>query len=308
MSAIPVALLSVLVIVNDIGGTAAYSVLVSRSSEPCLTNEFKCASDGNCIRVARLCDGTDDCDDGSDERGCPQATRTCSVTEFRCRSGQCIAGWRRCDGEPDCDDFSDEERMTCGEGGTCHPDQFACKNGAGTCIPAEWRCDRVRDCTDGSDEEGCPNATCSQDKEFACRNGRCILKGWRCDGDDDCGDGSDEENCRRETCSASKFECGSGECVPSRLRCDGRRDCRDGSDEDPSSCRAGLCRDDEFACGPLSANACVPLKSRCNGNEDCPDGSDEKECGSTDCVRYDVLCDDGQCVRIWSRCDVQNVS
>ncbi|KAL3243856.1 hypothetical protein MRX96_019670 [Rhipicephalus microplus] len=308
MSAIPAVLLSLVVLGNALGTVVTYSVPTSRSSEPCLTNEFKCASDGNCIRAARLCDGTEDCNDGSDERGCMKNTRTCSVTEFRCRNGQCIAGWRRCDGEPDCDDMSDEGRETCGEGETCHPDQFACKNRTGACMPSEWRCDRVRDCADGSDEEGCPSATCSDGTEFACGNGRCVPKGWRCDGDDDCGDGSDEENCRRDTCSASKFACTSGECVPNRLRCDGRRDCRDGSDEDSSACRARLCQDGEFACGP-SATTCVPAKSRCDGHDDCPDGSDEKECGSTDCVRYDVLCGTtDHCVRIWSRCDAQNGS
>lgn len=306
MSAIPAALLSLLVLTSALSMVVSHSVQFSGALANCLMNEFTCASDGNCIKVARICDGINDCQDGSDEKGCP-AGRECSATDFRCQNGQCIPSWRRCDGTPDCADSSDEDEKTCGTSGICHPDQFACRNRTGTCIPAEWRCDRVRDCADGSDEEDCPNAACSEDTQFACGNGRCVRRGWRCDGDDDCGDGSDEEDCPRVVCSGSKFECGSGECVPNRFRCDGRRDCRDGSDEGPGACQDRQCRDGEFACG-LPANGCIPAKSRCDGYEHCPDGSDEKGCESLDCVRYDVSCDNGHCVRTWTRCDGQGGS
>ncbi|KAH8031128.1 hypothetical protein HPB51_012848 [Rhipicephalus microplus] len=45
MSAIPAVLLSLVVFGNALGTVVTYSVPTSRSSEPCLTNEFKCASD-----------------------------------------------------------------------------------------------------------------------------------------------------------------------------------------------------------------------------------------------------------------------
>ena len=34
---------------------------------PCTSNEFRCASDGECIRMLYRCNGLNECDDGSDE-------------------------------------------------------------------------------------------------------------------------------------------------------------------------------------------------------------------------------------------------
>uniref|UniRef100_A0A3B3Q1Q7 Low density lipoprotein receptor-related protein 6 n=1 Tax=Paramormyrops kingsleyae TaxID=1676925 RepID=A0A3B3Q1Q7_9TELE len=71
----------------------------------CSPEQFSCASgEVGCIPQAWRCDGFSECEDESDERGCP----VCSAAEFQCTSHQCVALSLRCDGEANCQDGSDE--------------------------------------------------------------------------------------------------------------------------------------------------------------------------------------------------------
>ena len=60
---------------------------------------FTCADGEATFAWFEKCDGTDDCDDGSDEAGCPM---------FTCTSGEKVLARWKCDGYKDCDDGSDE--------------------------------------------------------------------------------------------------------------------------------------------------------------------------------------------------------
>nr|XP_026494794.1 very low-density lipoprotein receptor-like isoform X9 [Vanessa tameamea] len=225
-------------------------------------------------------------------------TRTCTSSEFRCKTGRCVPLSWRCDNEKDCSDGSDEEPGTC-KVEACGPEEFTCRGKRGECVPLTWMCDDNVDCSDGSDEKAC-NETCRSD-EFTCGNGKCIQHRWVCDGDDDCGDGTDEVKCPAPTCQPhSHFSCADGHCVTARWRCDGDIDCPDGSDEMGCASTPKItspCIATEFEC--RDRMTCVHRAWVCDGDRDCPDGGDEAPeiCrGNVTCRLDQFQCKDHSCI------------
>ena len=71
----------------------------------CRPGEFQC-DDLNCTLPFKVCDGIDDCADGTDERSCDQ--QDCLPGLFRCNNARCIPHAWVCDQTEDCSDGSDE--------------------------------------------------------------------------------------------------------------------------------------------------------------------------------------------------------
>uniref|UniRef100_A0A8C7ZC51 LDL receptor related protein 8 n=1 Tax=Oryzias sinensis TaxID=183150 RepID=A0A8C7ZC51_9TELE len=249
-----------------------------------------------CLAAVYVCDGDDDCGDGSDELKCGSPL-TCGPNHLRCNTSECVPLMWSCDGDPDCSDGSDEGPDRCGGDGAPYLHRRA-------------------NCTAG---------------EFRCANGECIRLTWKCDGDPDCKDKSDEYDCRKFfveyfykisfkcflrflycrlchsrlsllTCRPDEFQCGDGSCIHGTKQCNKVHDCPDHSDE--SGCVNG---EPSFLCFSVSsqfflyskATKCEgPLKFQCRNGEciessrvcdsvkDCKDRSDEpkKECGLNECM------------------------
>lgn len=298
----------------------------------CAENYFQCAKTKGCVSKKYVCDGFDDCGDGSDEstaKDGPCEYIKCNENEFKCDNNRCISKLWVCDGDNDCLEGSDESPLRCQT--SCPSHQFTC-NITGRCIPKAWTCDGEPDCgqNDTSDEhEKCANHPTCLPFEFKCANNHCIPRELFCNGEDNCMDNSDEEQCTDLCDTTTQFMCKSDViCISISRMCDGVKDCSDGSDE--TNCRTSetkptkssknktketsICEKHEFKC---SNNECIMKKFQCDGHIDCVDGSDEVNCESLkilnvtssppttlECDHPNRLCDNNtKCLSVEYLCD-----
>lgn len=87
----------------------------------CATGEFSCDLK-RCLPISKRCDGTEDCEDRTDEQECRKPINNfrvicnetcalfvdCSEDQFLCDQTRCISNEKRCDRRPDCNDGRDE--------------------------------------------------------------------------------------------------------------------------------------------------------------------------------------------------------
>eukprot|EP00485_Elphidium_margaritaceum_P020566 CAMPEP_0202726312 /NCGR_PEP_ID=MMETSP1385-20130828/184548_1 /ASSEMBLY_ACC=CAM_ASM_000861 /TAXON_ID=933848 /ORGANISM="Elphidium margaritaceum" /LENGTH=1178 /DNA_ID=CAMNT_0049392531 /DNA_START=45 /DNA_END=3579 /DNA_ORIENTATION=+ len=211
----------------------------------CDAEDLLCKVDGKCIEKDALCNGINDCVDGSDEDGCEYDCQSLIMQDKRYQCGGRVA--KKVNGSflaLHNYESTVEDGFTLVAYSPITVSQYF-QGETGLCIPIAWRCDGINDCPDGDDERACKLFACD-DSHYTCPDsGKCIAKTWLCDGIYDCEDKSDESP---EVCTANgvdistnvcgdNYQCiGSEICVPPHWMCDDWQDCPQNDDEEPAVC------------------------------------------------------------------------
>ncbi len=139
----------------------------------CSEDRFECKNH-LCVNHNDLCDGTDDCGDGSDEEDEVCRNFQCDkVHKYQCGNFKCIPRYYVCNGDDNCGDGSDENNMTlCANRPSHCPNLFSdfkCANG--NCVKRDKICNLQDDCGDNTDERGCHEEGKCEDEIDGTRGG-----------------------------------------------------------------------------------------------------------------------------------------
>ncbi|XP_077985801.1 uncharacterized protein LOC144440314 isoform X2 [Glandiceps talaboti] len=208
--------------------------------------KYACDDGRGCFGDRIICDGFENCADGSDEYGClgieppelppwnleepkdgkpyyfPRCQEVFPETEMKCvGEDMCISFKAICNGYDDCQDGADEQ--DCGRKAyefskICFEEygikgQYSCADGRG-CFGDHVICDGFNNCPDGSDEYGCLGIEPSElDKPKE--------KGYQF-----------SQTCFDEYGVKGQYSCADGSgCFGQEVICDDFKNCPDGSDE-----------------------------------------------------------------------------
>ena len=129
---------------------------------------------------------------------------------------------------------------------------------------------------------------CSQSDMYECYSGlsECYTKKERCvynlaEGLQVlmyCRNGKHLQDCENMECQ-NMYKCKNSYCIPYRFVCDGKWDCWNGEDE--NVCTKDRC-ENMFRCGYSSV--CIHVKNICDSISDCPSGEDEMLCDVQNCL------------------------
>ncbi|CAH8492019.1 unnamed protein product [Dicrocoelium dendriticum] len=212
----------------------------------CSGAEFRCRDGQQCIHEMYLCDSHQDCQDGSDEYGCPGnkqhnhlplASRK-GQDDFICQGGSPIPKDWVCDHKADCP-MGEDELIGPSTASNCLPYSGTSTESGGAlaacpeftvpcnpvstmiprqCISVDKLCDGVYDCPDFMDELVNCVDSCDNQTQFPCRrrppnsNPMCIPKEAVCDGKPDCPMGDDELEGPRSGCTIPNCAVQNGHC------------------------------------------------------------------------------------------------
>ncbi|KAG5677308.1 hypothetical protein PVAND_007077 [Polypedilum vanderplanki] len=232
---------------NALGTACIQSPIVNpttpRDIIKCQKFQFTCKSGEECIDHKYVCDGSQDCSDGSDEKEAPDGPcpKKC---DFKCDGNKCIDQHQVCDGNNDCLDESDETVKIChnktssdeyAEGFYDYCDEFLCENS--NCVLLEQKCDGVNNCGDNSDEKDCSVIPTIASSTASHTEYKDIVE------ESDTEDGFEDVdyNVNLTECKPPNYYCEKDRrCIPVHNLCDGINQCSDNSDES-GRCNERLC-------------------------------------------------------------------